>query len=112
MEIARYDPGMERRKGRRNEAHPQANGRLRTKKAASDRRHNARVNTEKSARLTLQLSAELIERLRNVVYWTPGLTLTAIVAEALRRCVEERETKHGGAFPKREQQLRIGRPAK
>ncbi|PYQ49443.1 MAG: hypothetical protein DMF59_13600 [Acidobacteria bacterium] len=104
---------MERRKRRRNEPHPLAtNAKLRTKEAAADRRRKARSEQEKNARITLQLSAELVERLRNIVYWTPGITLTAIVTEALRRCVEERETEHGGAFPKRAQQLRIGRPAK
>jgi hypothetical protein len=104
---------MERRKRRRNEAHTLAtNAKLRTKRPAADRRREARDGQGKNARITLQLSAELIERLRNVVYWTPGLTLTAVVTEALRRCVEERETEHGGAYPKREQQLRIGRPAK
>jgi hypothetical protein len=104
---------MERRKRRRNQSHPLAtNAKQRTKEAATDRRRKARAGQKKNARITLQLSAELIERLRNVVYWTPGLTLTAIVTEALRRCVEEREAEHGGAYPKREQQLRIGRPAK
>lgn len=60
----------------------------------------------------MQFPAALVERLRNAVYWTPGLTLTAAVTEALQHCVEDMEKEHGGAFPKRERQLRIGRPAK
>lgn len=65
-------------------------------------RHYIRAPTTPILSCPEGLSADLIERLRNVVYRTPGVTLTAIVTEALRRCVEERETEHGGAFPKRE----------
>ncbi|MBI3356418.1 MAG: hypothetical protein HY038_06560, partial [Nitrospirae bacterium] len=35
-------------------------------------------------RVTLSLSAEMVERLRTVVYWTPRLTLTGIIESAIK----------------------------
>ena len=34
-------------------------------------------------RVTVALPADLMERARNAVYWTPGATLTALVENAL-----------------------------
>ena len=62
--------------------------------------------------MTLELPAELIERLRNAVYWSPGTTLTSVASKALRDCIELLEKEHGGSFPQRQHKLRIGRPAK
>jgi hypothetical protein len=98
---------MKKRKRRRAEPRSLASkARRRPKGPAPDRRR------PQSARITLQLPAELVERLRNAVYWTPGLTLTAVVTDALRKRLEKMETAHDGTFTQREQQLRRGRPPK
>jgi hypothetical protein len=99
---------MKKRKRRRAEPHPLASkAKRRPKGPALDRRR-----APQSARITLQLPAELVERLRNAVYWTPGLTLTAVVTDALQNRLDKMETAHHGIFTQREQQLRRGRPPK
>lgn len=70
---------------------------------------STRVSKE---RLTIHLSQELINRIRNVVYWTPGLTLADLGEDAFTRAVAEREKKRGGAFPQRKEELKGGRPVK
>jgi hypothetical protein len=63
-------------------------------------------------RLTLHLPVSLAERARNAVYWTPGLTMTELVASALTEALDRRERKRGEPFPLRKGSLRIGRPVK
>jgi len=63
-------------------------------------------------RLTIHLSSGLIDRLKNAVYWTPGLTLATLSETALTRMVEELEGERGGPFQAREGELKGGRPLK
>jgi hypothetical protein len=63
-------------------------------------------------RLTIHLPVELIDRVKNAVYWTPGLTLAGLGEEALRIMVERLEADRGDAFPPRQEELRGGRPLK
>lgn len=69
---------------------------------------------EKAAKrsLTVHLPVELIDRVKNTVYWTPGLTLTGLAEEALRQVVDALEEQNGAAFPQRDEELRGGRPLK
>jgi hypothetical protein len=61
-------------------------------------------------RLTVNLPSQLVEQMRDAVYWTPGLTLAWLVARAARASLTELETIHQGPFPKRAKPLRAGRP--
>ena len=61
-------------------------------------------------RLTVHLPVELIERVKNAVYWTPGLTLARLAEEALRQALAALETARGAPFPPRERNLTVGRP--
>ncbi len=63
-------------------------------------------------RLTVHLPVELINRVKNAVYWTPGLTLASLAEKALAQRVDELEATRGEAYPQREQELRGGRPLK
>ena len=63
-------------------------------------------------RATCQLPVELIERVRDAVYWTPGATLAGFFEDALKRHLEQLEKKRGEAFPHRSGQLKTGRPLK
>jgi hypothetical protein len=60
-------------------------------------------------RLTVHVPVELIDRVKNIVYW---LTLARLAEEALTNEVEKREQERGGAFPHRAEELRGGRPLK
>jgi hypothetical protein len=63
-------------------------------------------------RLTVHVPVELIDRVKNIVYWTPGLTLARLAEEALTKEVEEREKERGEPFPHRTEELKGGRPLK
>ena len=60
-------------------------------------------------RVTVSLPKLLIERLRNAVYWTEGLPMASLVAEAIKDIVTQMEEANGGAFPQRVSPLKRGR---
>ena len=61
-------------------------------------------------KITFSLSAPLIERLRNAVYWTGNRPLVSLVEEALEALVTEMEEVNREAFPQRLSPLKAGRP--
>jgi len=63
-------------------------------------------------RLTVHLPVDLIERVKNVVYWTPGLTLASLAEEAFAETVAAMEKKRGEPYPPRKENLKGGRPMK
>lgn len=63
-------------------------------------------------RLTVHLPLEVIERAKNAVYWTPGLTLAGLAEGAFVEAVEKLEKKNGGPFKPRTAELKGGRPMK
>lgn len=63
-------------------------------------------------RLTVHLPVELIDRAKDAVYWTPGLTLAGLAEETLTKALDEMEKERGEPFPPRREELRRGRPLK
>lgn len=63
-------------------------------------------------RLTIHLSVGLIERVKNAVFWTPGLTLATVGETALSRLIDELEAERGAPFEPRSAELKGGRPLK
>jgi hypothetical protein len=63
-------------------------------------------------RMTVQIDASIIERVKDAVYWTPGLTVAQLTQEALEQALDKLEKKRGETFPKRNQELKPGRPIK
>ena len=61
-------------------------------------------------RLSVFLSASLLERLRNAVYWTQHRPLAQIIADAIEDAVTEMEQSNGAVFPPRLAPLKAGRP--
>ena len=62
-------------------------------------------------RMTVTLPVELLERLRNAVYWTPGLTVARLVEDAVTDTIAAMERRSSGEpFPRRIAQLKGGRP--
>lgn len=80
----------------------------RTKKKTAAGKKKAAVR----APLSVSIDADLVEQARDVVYWSPGLSLTELVAEALRREIGRREKSRGEAFPARTGELTPGPPVK
>ena len=63
-------------------------------------------------RLTVHLPIDLIDRVKNAVYWTPGLTLAGLSENALTATLAKLEKDNGKPFPKRKRELKGGRPLK
>jgi hypothetical protein len=63
-------------------------------------------------RVTISLPAELMERARNAVYWTPGATLAGLVEDAVADALDQIERENGGAFKSRSANLKPGRRMK
>src|SRR5437867_526368 len=61
-------------------------------------------------RLTVSLPGDLVDRLRDAVYWSPSLTLAWLITHSLRTTLRELESLRQGPFPKRTNALRVGRP--
>lgn len=66
----------------------------------------------KKQRVTIHIPIDLIERVKNAVFWQPGLTLAEFAEQALAHAIEELENERGTPFPPRKKPLRGGRPMK
>jgi hypothetical protein len=77
--------------------------------AARDRERGLR-QIPRMVRLTVNLQSDLVDKIRNAVYWTPGMTLAWFIGRALCASLAELESVHKGPFPKRLKPLRAGRP--
>ena len=63
-------------------------------------------------RITFNLTKGIIEKIKNCAYWTPGLTMAALVEEAVKEKINRIEKKRGEPFPQRTGKLVSGRPMK
>ena len=80
------------------------------KKTAVSRSSIAEMATEKKEPVTIRIPHKLAERLRNTVYWTPGLTLAGITEKALEHTIDALEKENGKPFPQRQGNVKTGRP--
>jgi predicted DNA binding CopG/RHH family protein len=66
---------------------------------------------KKKERITIHLPVDLIDRVKNAVYWEPGLTLTGFAEYALEQALKQQIETRGEVYPERkEKALRSGRP--
>lgn len=63
-------------------------------------------------RITFYMSQKMVERAKNAVFWTPGLTLSSLAEQSLEHLIDKLEEKRGEPFPLREAELAKGRPSK
>jgi hypothetical protein len=63
-------------------------------------------------RMAFSPSADLAERVRNYIYWTPGASLNQFIIEAVQKELErlEKELNKGKPWPPRSGRLQPGRP--
>lgn len=66
--------------------------------------------TRRKQRVTITLPVNLLERLRNAVYWTGHGTLARLITDALEDAVSQMEEANAGPFPERLAPLKRGRP--
>ena len=64
----------------------------------------------KKVRISAEISGDVAERIKNAVYWTPGMTMAGFIEESLSKAIEELEEEKGEKFPQREWRLVGGRP--
>ena len=83
---------------------------LRGAASPSPRPSKAGRQQPRTVRLTVSLPGDLVDHLRDAVYWSPNLKLAWLVAQSLRASLSDLETSRQGAFPKRMMPLRSGRP--
>ena len=76
----------------------------------SSRSGKAGRQQPRTIRITVSLPSDLVDRLRDAVYWSPSLTLAWLIAQSLRTSLTEMESLRQGPFPKRTNALRVGRP--
>ena len=67
---------------------------------------------EGKVRMTVLLPPALVERIKDVVYWTPGLTLSELAEEAFTAAIKKRERARKEPFRPRHGKLKAGRPMK
>ena len=70
----------------------------------------SKAESQKKEKLTVHLTHDLIERVKNAAYWNPRLTIASIAELGVRYAIEQVEKEHGGAYPPRESELKGGRP--
>lgn len=63
-------------------------------------------------RVTIHVTSALIDKVRDAVYWTPGLTVASFAEDALSKALEGLAKKNGKPFPPRKGELKSGRPVK
>lgn len=51
--------------------------------------------------ITVYIPVGLIDKVKNIVYWTPGLTIAGFAEEALAHEVDKCERERGEKFPRR-----------
>jgi len=78
--------------------------------ASRNGKHEETPGTARRVRITVNLPADLVEQMRDAVYWTPGVTLAWLVARAMKTSLTELQSKRQGPFPRRSKPLRAGRP--
>lgn len=64
---------------------------------------------KKKQKITFIMDSDLVERLKNAVYWSPGLTVSSVLEEATQKVINELEKANGKPFPERNGELKKGR---
>ncbi len=65
--------------------------------------------TPDKQKIAVQLPSDLVEKARDAVYWTPGMTLNRLAQLALSHTLECMESLRGVPFPPRGGNLPKGR---
>lgn len=63
-------------------------------------------------RVTVQISADLMNKLKNAVYWTPGITISSTIESAIEDKLRILTKENNGEFRQRPEELKAGRPIK
>jgi hypothetical protein len=73
-------------------------------------KRKAKDTPKRKAKITVTLPVNLIDRLRNAVYWTPSITIASLAETSLESKL--RKLEKAKRFRKRRGKIRVGRPPK
>lgn len=62
------------------------------------------------SKVSAEVDYDVADRVKNAVYWTPGLTMARFIEKALEDAIDKIEEDRGGKFEARERELVGGRP--
>ena len=68
------------------------------------------LRRDKRQRMTVSLSTDLLERVRDAAYSTPGSTMAGLISSAIEDLIKNLESQNGRPFSPRLQDLKPGRP--
>ena len=107
-------PVAEAKRESKKRVGPQVAAALKTPPRRKDSIFRSTVADKKPGkeRLTVHVGVDVIDRAKNAVYWTPGLTLAGLAEDSLVKSLDKLEKDHGGPFPPRKSELKGGRPVK
>ncbi len=72
-----------------------------------------KISITRKQRMTIYIPVDLIDKIKNAVYWEPDLTIAAFAEQALAKAVSELEQGRGSAYPfRKKERLSVGRPVK
>ena len=71
---------------------------------------NEKKAIRKKHKVSAEVDYDVAERVKNAVYWTPGLTMARFIERALEDAIQKLEDERGGRFDTREIELVGGRP--
>lgn len=63
----------------------------------------------KKKNITICMSEDIISRLRDAVYWMPGMTISSLVETGVKNYIRGIEIERGSKFLAREHELSKGR---
>ena len=95
---------------RRDQARETHRVQAETPQAAPSRVDSGKADGQKKEKLTVHLTHDLIERVKNAAYWNPRLTIASIAELGVKYAIEQVEKENGGPYPARESELKGGRP--
>ena len=55
-------------------------------------------SAKKTGIITVYVPVNLINKVKNIVYWTPGLTITSFAETAIQKAVDGRKKNEGQLF--------------
>lgn len=59
--------------------------------------------------ISMRIEEDLINRMRNIVYWTDAKSLNWLMEQSLQICIEALEEENGGRFEQRKRELKPGK---
>lgn len=71
---------------------------------------NEKKVIRKRHKVSAEVDYDVADRVKNAVYWTPGLTMARFIERALEDAIQKLEDERGGRFDPREMELVGGRP--